>query len=322
MLVIMDSIQWKGSLGSQLRQIFREEVQGLPREEPMFNLAYIYPRRNPGLIAQIRNLVIVFTLDQDTPGSRILKEQFSENAIGRIQSDTSFHIYTTDDEYSRGQEVMYLFAMKEAGLIDYLKKNKDRIQSYFNDLERQRLTEDIVGTSSTKPLTEFLKKDQGCEIRVPFGYKLADKQEDLVWLRQMGAEIDKNVFISWKDYNSEYQLRPDSLIAWRDDIASRFLFEDPERPNTYLVTETSVPYKPVVARQMNFDGEFAMELKGLWKTNNNTMGGPFVSYSLVDNSRGRLYYIEGFCFSPGKNQRETIRELEAILHTFKPVATK
>jgi hypothetical protein len=133
----------------------------------------------------------------------------------------------------------------------------------------------------------------------------------------MGTEIDKNVFISWKNYASEYQLRPDSLIAWRDDIASRYLFEDPERPNTYLVTETTVPYKPVVARQVNFDGQFAMELRGLWKTNNNTMGGPFISYSLVDESRGRLYYIEGFCFSPGKNQRETIRELEAILHTFK-----
>jgi hypothetical protein len=212
---------------------------------------------------------------------------------------------------------MYLFGMKEKGLINYLKENKFRIQSYFNDLERQRLIEDVVSTSSTKSLTEFLRKEQGCEIRVPIGYKVADNQENFVWLRQMGAEIDKNVFISWKNYASEYQLRPDSLIAWRDDIASRYLFEDPERPNTYLVTETTVPYKPVVARQVNFDGQFAMELRGLWKTNNNTMGGPFISYSLVDESRGRLYYIEGFCFSPGKNQRETIRELEAILHTFK-----
>jgi hypothetical protein len=59
-----------------------------------------------------------------------------------------------------------------------------------------------------------------------------------------------------------------------------------------------------------------MELRGLWRTNNKSMGGPFISYALVDQDRGLLYYIEGFTFSPGKPQREIIRELEAILKTF------
>ena len=58
-------------------------------------------------------------------------------------------------------------------------------------------------------------------------------------------------------------------------------------------------------------------MRGLWKTNNLTMGGPFLSYTFVDEGTGMLYYIEGFTYSPSKKQREIMRELEVILHTFK-----
>jgi len=128
--------------------------------------------------------------------------------------------------------------------------------------------------------------------------------------------VDKDIFITWKPYESEYQLLPDSLVAWRNNVAQRYLFEDPDNPVSYILTETEVPFKPVIARQSRLNNYYAMELRGLWRTNNKSMGGPFVGYSLVDEPRGLLYYIEGFTFSPGKPQREIMRELETILKTF------
>lgn len=317
MVLILDSVQWRGELGSELRKIFREEVQGLPREEAMFDVTWVYPRTGSTLLTQIRNLVIVFTLDQNTPGSRIMKKGFSEETLQRIQADTSFYIYTAKDEYSRGQDIMYLFGNTQESLIRHLKRDGKKIQAFFNTAERKRIQENLQKTSTTKGVTEFLRKEQGCEIRVPFGYKLADKTDDFIWLRHMDAQVDKDIFITWKKYESEYQLLPDSIIAWRDQVAARYLFEDPDQPDSYLVTETSVPFKPVIAKQVSFNDQFAMELRGLWRTNTATMGGPFISYTLVDDKKGLLYYIEGFAFSPGKNQRETVRELEAILWTFK-----
>ena len=50
------------------------------------------------------------------------------------------------------------------------------------------------------------------------------------------------------------------------------------------------------------------------------MGGPYVGYALVDQPKGRLYYIEGFAFAPGKDKREIMRELDTILSTFKTSA--
>jgi hypothetical protein len=152
---------------------------------------------------------------------------------------------------------------------------------------------------------------------LPFGYKLADKTADFIWFRKIESQVDSDIFISWKPYESEYQLLPDSIIDWRNQIAKKYLYEDPENPGTYLVTETEVPSNPVIARQVDFNDQFAMEVRGLWRTNNKSMGGPFVGYALVDQPRGLLYYIEGFTYSPGKPQREIMRELETILWTFK-----
>ena len=48
------------------------------------------------------------------------------------------------------------------------------------------------------------------------------------------------------------------------------------------------------------------------------MGGPFISYTVVDQKQGMLYYLEGFAYAPAREQREILRELETILHTFRP----
>lgn len=318
-IVMMDSLRWKGPLGDELRKIFKAEVPGLPRDEPMFNLIHVHPRINNTLLTQIRNLVFVFTLEPDSPGSRMLKERFDEETLNRIATDSSFFLYTEKDEFARGQEVMYLFGPSEEQLIKKLRENRQNIQNFFNDLEKKRLLQKIMSTTTTKGITEMLKREYGFELHVPFGYKVADTQNGFVWLRQMDAHVDKDVFVSWKPYESEYQFLRDSIIAWKDEITRRYIFEDPDNPQSYLVAETTVPFKPVKVRQTTINGQFAMELRGLWRTNNRTMGGPFISYTVAIPETGKIYYLEGFCFSPGKDQRETIRELEAILSTFRVV---
>lgn len=316
-LLIMDSVQWNGPLGEELRNILYAQVPGLPREEPMFNIIRVHPGKKLNVITQIRNLMYVFTLDQHTPGARKIRDGFSQQTLDKIKTDTSFYLSIVKDEYARGQEVMYLYGDTEENLIRHLKQNGKSISDHFNDLERERVQKRIRQVKSTQGISTMLKNEWQCAMKVPAGYKLADKTENFIWLRSMEVDADKNIFLARKPYSSEYQLLPDSLIAWRDSVAQRYLFGDPADPISYVVTEQNVSFRPVQARQVNINGHFAMELRGLWRTNNKTMGGPFLSYTLVDQSNGMLYYIEGFVFSPGREQREIMREMEAILWTFK-----
>lgn len=315
-VVVIDSAQWKGEVGEALRDVLSRDVEGLPREEPRFNIIKVNPGGSIGILNQIRNLMYVFTLDQNTPGARQIVQGFTPETIEQIKSDTSYYIYTEKDVNARGQEVIYLFGQTQELLVKHIRQKGLSLVDYLNNIERQRLEEKLFKTRTTENISQFMQNELQCAMSIPYGYKVADKQKDFVWFRQIEVEVDKNVWLTWKPYESEYQMLPDSLIAWRDATAKKYLFEDPENLISYLMTETEVPFNPVVAKQSKVGEHYAMELRGLWRTNNKSMGGPFISYALVDQDRGLLYYIEGFTFSPGKPQREIIRELEAILKTF------
>jgi hypothetical protein len=314
-VLIVDSLQWNGALGTELKKIFRAEVPGLPQEEPMFTVIRAHPEKNLHLLTQLKTLVYVFTLDQKSKGSRLLTQSLSPETIKRIKSDTSFYLSTVKDEYARGQEVMYLFGDTEENLIRHLSKNGKQLIDHLNKLERERLASKLF--SATSGITSTLRKEQKVDIKIPSTYRLANKKKNFVWARQIFADQDKDIFITWKPYESEYQLLPDSVMAWRDEIAKANLFEDPKNPISYLVIEKEDA--PVYAQQVNFNNKFAMEIRGLWRTNHRTMGGPFLGYALTDESRGLIYYIEGFAYAPGKDKRELMRELETILWSFKPM---
>ena len=316
-ILVMDSVQWKGELGAELRKIFRAVVPGLPQDEPMFNLIWVHPAKLK-LLTQIRNLVYVFTLDQTTAGSKALRSDFTPETLEKIKTDTSFYRFSKKDEYAKGQEVLYLFGDTEENLILHLQKDAQNIIDQFNEIERTRLQLKMFGTRSTKGVAAFLRKEQGIELMVPVGYVLADKQDDFIWLRQIESNKDRDVFITWKPYTSEYQLMPDSIVEWRDAVAKKYLYEDPENPISYLVTEKE--HFPISVKQVTLNKHFAMQIRALWRTNTTTMGGPYIGYALVDQPKGRLYYIEGFAFAPGKDKREIMRELETILSTFRTSA--
>ncbi|MBA4057986.1 MAG: hypothetical protein C0490_24935, partial [Marivirga sp.] len=141
-ILIMDSVQWRGELGTELRKIFRAEVPGLPQSEPMFNLIWVHPSRLK-LLTQIRNLVYVFTLDQTTEGSKRLRRDFTPETLNKIKTDTSFYRFTRKDEYAKGQEVMYLFGDTGENLIRHLRKDRQLIIDYFNDAEQKRLEKNL-----------------------------------------------------------------------------------------------------------------------------------------------------------------------------------
>lgn len=314
-VLIVDSVQWRGAVGAELKKIFRAEVPALPQGEPMFTVIWAHPERNMQLLTQLRNLVYVFTLDQNTKGSRTLKETISPETIKRIKQDTSFFMSVLKDEYARGQEVMYLFSDSEENLIHHLRRSGTKIINHFNKLERERLAKSLFTKQSTEGVAAFLKREQQIQLSVPAGYRLADQRDDFVWLRQIGPNTDKDIFITWKPYESESQFLPDSIIAWRNTTAKKHLFEDPKNPISYIVTERDDA--DVFSQRVNFNNHFAMEVRGLWRTNNRTMGGPFIGYALADEPKGLIYYIEGFAYAPGKDKREFMRELETILWSFK-----
>lgn len=322
MMLFMDSMQWKGALGDQLRDILRAEIAGLPREEAMFTVRWVDPRKINSVLKGVRNLIFVVTFDNNSAASNVIKNYFTPESREKILNSPNLFIFTAQNEFAKGQEVMYLFSRTEDELINHLKNNAERITDFFNAAEKRRLQDGIFKAKEQTPLTEKFIKDHNFSIRVPNAYQLVMSNNEFTWLRLIDAEIDKDFFIARKPYTDPKEFEQKNIIAFRDEITSKYLFEDPERLDTFIMTETDIPFIPVTTRHVNFNNLYAIEMRGLWRTYNKSMGGPFLGYAIADEENGLFYYIEGFTYAPGKSQREIMRELEVILWTFNPNPVK
>lgn len=315
--VIMDSTQRKGPVGKVLDSLLQADMPGLPREEPIFRIHWVDARRLNYAIKDRRNMIYVMTLDRRSEGSSIIRRMFTEESLKIIQENSEEFMSTATNVNARGQELAFVYGKDEITLLRNLRARGNKLVTYFEAKEIERLTQSLFKSGRMQGITDILVKDFSCALKIPFGYKLADQQKDFLWVRQINPRDDKDIFISRKPYTSLDDFRRDKLIAFRDDVCRRYLFADPEETESYLMTETSVPYIPVTADTVNFNGRFAIQLRGLFRSHTPGVGGPFLGYALVDEATHYFYYIEGFTISPGREQREIMRELETILRTFR-----
>ena len=310
-ILVMDTVKWNGKLGDAVKDIFMENIDGLPQPEPIFTVRHINPVAFNGFLREHKNIVMITTFDENTAGSRKLREFFTPESIQKVRNDDNLFMLRQTDEFAKGQIVLNLFGKDERTLIKNLKENKTRIQDMMVEVERRRLEASLF-KARKKELEAALKKSSDIELVIPEGYKLAKEEKNFVWLRYPEYDLDKNLLIFYKNYTSQNEFNEDSILAWRENIMSKYT-RDPENPDYYVVLQKIAP---ISQRKINISGKYAIETRGLWRLKERYRGGPFLSYVFVDEDKGRIYYTEGFVYAPGGSKRQHIRELEAILKKF------
>ena len=320
-ILVMDSAAWQNELGDELRQTFMEAMPGLPQGEPYFDLRYVDPFKLNDVLRSAKNMIFVTTLDNQNPGGRRMQRFFTKNSIDRIEQEPDLYMFEREDEYAQGQEVLHLFGKTQSDLINNIRENRKEIRKQFEDVMLSRITQNIYKGNEQRSVSQQLLKEYGFSLRIPFGYDrvpLSDNIQNFVWLRQLG-DIDKSLVVTFKDYTSEDAFSPDNILAFRQQQLGKYLVDDDKTYMTVqdVVTDELDTVTLVEFDTVTFQGKFAVEARGLWKLSNSSRGGGFLSYTFVDEAQDRLYYIEGYVDSPGEKKRPSIRELEAILHTFR-----
>jgi len=313
-ILVMDSIQWKGELGTAMRRALNTEVPGLGRPEPLFLVRYIEPTLFNSVLNKTKNIILVATLDSKTKGGSVVRNFMSPNYI---QENPDKFVISQKDIYASDQEVLYLFSASAGELADRIDNNQSLIRNFFNQKEKERLLQSMYVAKERTGFSSKMKEEHGFDLRIPNGYRLEANQPNFVWFRSPG-EIDKNIFVYQTQYTNESVFENRNIISLRNEVAGENIFEDPADPSSFVTTDTINISS--VFRLVKFNEKFSKEVRGIWKTNNLSMGGPFLGYVFVDEANNILYYIEGFVIAPGKNKREPLRELEAILSTFRTIS--
>jgi hypothetical protein len=134
--------------------------------------------------------------------------------------------------------------------------------------------------------------------------------DNFIWLKKEIVSGNKSLLIyqvPLKSIKNKDNL-VSNIIKMRDSIGGQYIHG--KEPDTDMITEEA--YAPYFFK-IKLDGKTAYETKGTWELKNDFMSGPFINYAIVDEKNDRIMVLEGFCYSPSKEKRDLMLELEAII---------
>jgi len=190
---------------------------------------------------------------------------------------------------------------------------KDVITEYILSNGREAFIEDFRRIVD-KTIVERLQEKFLVDIAIPRPYKLDVERENFVWISNERRDQVWGILMWEEPYLRVSQLETDSLIFRMNAVTKRHIHGSSD--GSYMASEPTV--LPAV-RRFERDGIYCVQINGLWQMEKGFMGGPYVKQTIVDIQRGRLVTALGFVFYPNRDKRQMIRQLEAILHTMKPI---
>ncbi|BDC97970.1 DUF4837 family protein [Persicobacter psychrovividus] len=312
-ILVMDSVAMKGAVGEAIEDVIESNYPVLPQPEPRFKVIHVTPKTFTASLLHQATIIRVYTSDNKSRGNALTKKAVPASIKNKLDNaNPGDYMSVAKDVYARGQEVVFFYGKTQEELAGKIMVNAEVIQNYLNNRVKKRVIRDLY-TKESKVEAFNITKKFGASMRVPFGYKKAEEAEDFLWFRNPGQKIDKNFFMASIPFTDESQLEPDAIVAWRDRLCKQHVLGSDD-PNSYM--ETQKILKPE-SRVVDFNGKYAVEIRGLWRLHEIAMGGTYVGYAIVDEAQKKLFYIEGFLYRPGGNKREMMRELETILWTFR-----
>lgn len=297
-VIVVSNANWNGLTGDALRDVYTEAQYGLPQDEPYFDVINVQKANFTSVFETFRNIVVV-NID---PEWREPNYQLKKN------------------EWAKDQVVVQLNAANTKELISVLRNNKTNLQDIFNNKELDRLIKRNKKFGK-QGAVKRLKENMGLTMILQKDAELAEVDSTYAWIRiererPKGGfmhQISQGILISTYDYNAREQFSDSALLAQRDELLKQYV--KGTHPDAYLTTDYK--YVPPQTRAIDYRGNYAKEVRGLWKMTVEYMGGPMYSLAFLDESNNRIILASGYVFSPEFDKREFIRETEAMIKSIR-----
>lgn len=287
LFVTQNDEQWEGRMGQAVRDYFEVEQYGLPQPEESFNMAHININGLNDMFKKHRNLIIA-DIDPD------LTNPIIESQV---------------DWMSAPQYAIRIKAKDVDTWIRVFDSQKDDIKNKFDVNERARYMDFFRPTASADVMTAVRNKF-GCSMTVPEGYYIAVNEDNFMWLRREEAARSFGFIIYSRSYTSTKDLNDDKIIRATDSVTKKYI-PGPAEGSYMTLDKEFVP--PVFTIIPDFPAGYAVEMRGMWKTEGEFMAGPYVSYTIVNPEANKLITVEGYVYYPNKPKRDLLRQLEAMI---------
>ncbi len=289
LVVVMSDESWEGVPGKVLRESLGQDQIGLPQTEPLFDIVRVPPAGFKSIFQTTRNIM------QTSISSNVEKPE----------------VVLKDNVWSFPQATVQVKAKNVEQFEEIYLENKDKIMGYFLAAERKRLTMNYKKYYE-KIIYNALDKDFGVTMMVPPGFVIADQKEDFIWYKFETPDISQGIILYTIPYTSDSTFTTNFLLSVRDSVLKANV-PGPTK-GSYMGTERRFDQ---IHNITEHNGNYASEMRGLWRLYNDYMGGPYIALAELDASNQRVVVTYGYVYAPSKNKRNLLRQVEAMVYTLK-----
>lgn len=289
MLVVTDGEDiWNSDVGLAIKQQFGRYMEGLPQDEQTYDIAHI-PEKNFSKLFKTHHNIFIVDIDPSF-----------EKPLLEFRKDL----------WAEPQRVIKMTVADKETFFREFKKNRETFIELFNANERRRARNAYASIEDYK-ITKHLEKKYDVDILIPKSFFIATEKENFVWLRREAGHFSQGIMMYFYPYTDTIAFNYDRIISIRDSITKKYV-PGPSKGSYMKVSMIEPPF----SRRIDFKGRFAVEMRGLWELENDFMGGPFVSYTMVDTTKNRVVTIDGYVYNPRDEKKNLVRQIEALLYTF------
>jgi hypothetical protein len=147
---------------------------------------------------------------------------------------------------------------------------------------------------------------------VPPGFAIARQKKDLLWFKYETPEISQGIIVYTFPYVSDSTFTENYLVAKNDSMLEINIPGPTE--GSYMAVEKQINQ---VLHIFDHNKNYAVEMRGLWRLENDFMGGPYIALAELDASNERIVVAFGYVYAPNKDKRNLLQQVEAMIYSLK-----
>ncbi len=179
---------------------------------------------------------------------------------------------------------------------------------FFIKEDRKNRIEKLKNAYS-KINSEAVIRSTGLKLTVPEDFFIAKEEKNFIWLRRETSNTSSAILIY------KIPVMPDlNPVALRDSVTKIHI----PGPSDGSFMKVNKELEPVVFSDSLLN-QPAIVTRGIWKVENDFMGGPFVNFCIPDPARNRIICMDAFVYAPKFDKREYLNKLIAIIYSAEPV---
>jgi hypothetical protein len=312
-LVIMDSSMVNSKTAEALRNTFGAPILTMPRPESRYDLIFrnLNTNQDMEIMQRHKNVIIAAPIDKDSNVGAFLRASLAENVRESVREGRSFFFQNTD-VWSRDQWVMFLTANSDEELAQKILNNERRLLNDLHDVEMVRWHNYVYRRAEQRDLSAEILANHGWTFRIQHDYRVGVDTLNFLSLRRFLHDNDRWIWVWWQDDFDRFdEIDREWINATRDSLTKTYFKGSTD--DRFVVTAYN---RPVEQRFMTLNGMETFETRGMWRMENDLMGGPFINYTFFDAENNRLFMMEFGQFSPRWDQRRFLYQFEAMARTF------